>query len=77
MTALTQMPEKAVQQIMSQVDEKLKNILRSIVTQAGVSFVASEYEALGEDVDADQDALHPDVRYQNACHGSGDHAGDD
>ena len=54
LTALTQMPEEAVQQIMSQVDEKLKDMPESIVTQAGVSFVASEYEALGKDVDAIQ-----------------------
>ena len=39
---------------MSQVDEKLKDMPESIVTQAGVSFVASEYEALGKDVDAIQ-----------------------
>ena len=48
------MPEEAVQQIMSQVDERLKDMPESIVTQAGVSFVASEYEALGKDVDAIQ-----------------------
>ena len=54
LTALAQMPEEAVQQIMSQVDEKLKDMPESIVTQAGVSFVASEYEALGKDVDAIQ-----------------------
>ena len=54
LTALAQMPEEAVQQIMSQVDEKLKDMPESIVTQAGVSFVASEYEALGTDVDAMQ-----------------------
>jgi ATP-binding cassette subfamily B protein len=47
LTALAQMPEEAVQQIMSQMDEKLKDMPESIVTQAGVSFVASEYEALG------------------------------
>ena len=52
LTALAQMPEEAVQQIMSQMDEKLKDMPESIVTQAGVSFVASEYEALGKDVDA-------------------------
>ena len=46
--------EEAVQQIMSQMDEKLKDMPESIVTQAGVSFVASEYEALGKDVDAIQ-----------------------
>ena len=54
LTALAQMPEEAVQQIMSQVDEKLKDMPESIVTQAGVSFVASEYEALGMDVDSIQ-----------------------
>lgn len=54
LTALAQMPEEAVQQIMSQMDEKLKDMPESIVTQAGVSFVASEYEALGKDVDAIQ-----------------------
>lgn len=54
LTALVQMPEEAVQQIMSQMDEKLKDMPESIVTQAGVSFVASEYEALGKDVDAIQ-----------------------
>ena len=54
LTALAQMPEEAVQQIMSQMDEKLKDMPESIVTQAGVSFVASEYEALGTDVDAIQ-----------------------
>jgi ATP-binding cassette subfamily B multidrug efflux pump len=54
LTALAQMPEEAVQQIMSQVDEKLKDMPESIVTQAGVAFVASEYEALGKDVDAIQ-----------------------
>lgn len=54
LTALAQMPEEAVQQIMGQVDEKLKDMPESIVTQAGVSFVASEYEALGTDVDAIQ-----------------------
>ena len=54
LTALAQMPEEAVQQIMSQVDEKLKDMPESIVTQAGVAFVASEYEALGMDVDSIQ-----------------------
>ena len=39
LTALAQMPEEAVQQIMSQMDEKLKDMPESIVTQAGVFFV--------------------------------------
>ena len=54
MEALAQMPAEAVQQIMSQVDEKLKDMPESIVTQAAVSFVASEYEVLGMDVDSIQ-----------------------
>ena len=57
LTALAQMPEEAVQQIMSQVDEKLKDMPESIVTQAGVSFVASEYEALGERCGCHSDAF--------------------
>ncbi len=51
---LSQMPEEALAQIMDQVEEKLEDMPESIVTQAGVSFVASEYEALGMDVDAMQ-----------------------
>ncbi len=51
---LAQMPEEAIKQIVDQVDEKLEDMPESIVTQAGVSFVASEYEALGMDVDAMQ-----------------------
>ena len=74
MAALAQMPEEAVQQIMSQVDEKLKDMPESIVTQAGVSFVASEYEALGHRCGFHSDALYSDVRSENACHGTCDHA---
>ncbi len=51
---LSRMPEEALAQIMDQVEEKLEDMPESIVTQAGVSFVASEYEALGMDVDAMQ-----------------------
>ncbi len=51
---LARMPEEALAQIMDQVEEKLEDMPESIVTQAGVSFVASEYEALGMDVDAMQ-----------------------
>ncbi len=51
---LSQMPEETIKQIVDQVDEKLEDMPESIVTQAGVSFVASEYEALGMDVDAMQ-----------------------
>ena len=51
---LAQMPEEARQQIAESFDEKLKDMPESIVTQAGVSYVKSEYEAMGEDVDAIQ-----------------------
>ncbi len=51
---LSRMPEETLAQIMDQVEEKLEDMPESIVTQAGVSFVASEYEALGMDVDAMQ-----------------------
>lgn len=54
MVVLSQLPGEALQQIMDQVDEKLEDMPESIVTQAGVSFVASEYQALGMDVDAMQ-----------------------
>lgn len=54
MEVLSQLPKEALQQIIDQVDEKLEDMPESIVTQAGVSFVASEYEALGMDVDAMQ-----------------------
>ncbi len=54
LTVLSQLPEEALQQIIDQVDEKLEDMPESIVTQAGVSFVASEYEALDMDVDAMQ-----------------------
>ena len=54
MEVLSQLPAEALQQIIDQVDEKLEDMPESIVTQAGVSFVASEYQALGMDVDAMQ-----------------------
>ncbi len=54
LTVLSQLPEEALQQIIDQVDEKLEDMPESIVTQAGVSFVASEYEALDMDVDGMQ-----------------------
>lgn len=54
MEVLSQLQGEALQQIIDQVDEKLEDMPESIVTQAGVSFVASEYQALGMDVDAMQ-----------------------
>lgn len=54
MTALAQMPKEALEQIMEQAEEQFAQMPESILTQASVSFVASEYEALGMDLDAIQ-----------------------
>ena len=54
MTALSQMPAEALDAMKEQVSEKIDKMQESIVTQAGVSFVRAEYEAMGEDVDAIQ-----------------------
>lgn len=54
MTALVQMPKEALEQIMEQAEEQFAQMPESILTQASVSFVASEYEALGMDLDAIQ-----------------------
>lgn len=54
MTALAQMPEEALTQIAEQAREQLAQMPESIVTQAAVSFVAAEYEALGMDMDSIQ-----------------------
>ncbi len=51
---IAQLPEEARRQIMEQMTENLDGMPESIVTQAAVSFVASEYEALGLDVDSIQ-----------------------
>ena len=54
MQALAAMPEEAKQQMMEAVDEKLSEMPESILTQAAVSAVKTEYEAMGEDLDAIQ-----------------------
>ena len=54
MTVLAQMPKEALEQIMEQAEEQFAQMPESILTQASVSFVASEYEALGMDLDAIQ-----------------------
>ena len=54
MQALAAMPEEAKQQMMEAVDEKLSEMPESILTQAAVSAVKAEYEAMGEDLDAIQ-----------------------
>ena len=52
--ALVQMPQEARKSITDKFEEKIKDMPESIVTQAGVAYVKTEYEAIGEDVDAMQ-----------------------
>lgn len=52
--AIMQMPEEARDQMTSAMEEQIGEMPESIVTQAAVSFVGAEYEAVGEDVDAIQ-----------------------
>ena len=52
--AIAQMPEEARDQMTSAMEEQIGEMPESIVTQAAVSFVGAEYEAIGEDVDAIQ-----------------------
>ena len=52
--AIAQMPEEARDQMTSAMEEQIGGMPESIVTQAAVSFVGAEYEAIGEDVDAIQ-----------------------
>ncbi len=54
MQALTSLPEEAVSEIMAQMKEQMKDMPESIMTQAAVAFVYSEYNAMGEDTDAIQ-----------------------
>lgn len=54
MQALAMMPEEALNAMTSQIREELDSMEDSIITQAGVAYVRSEYEAMGEDVDAIQ-----------------------
>ena len=52
--ALAQMPQEARKSVTDKFEEKIKDMPESIVTQAGVAYVKTEYEAIGEDVDAIQ-----------------------
>ena len=52
LAALSQMPAEALAAMKDQVGEKIDKMQESIITQAGVSYVCAEYEAMGEDVDA-------------------------
>ena len=54
LATLSQMPAEALAAMKEQVGEKIDKMQESIITQAGVSYVRAEYEAMGEDVDAIQ-----------------------
>ena len=54
MQALAMMPKEALDAMAEKISEKVDSMQASIITQAGVSYVKSEYEAIGEDVDAIQ-----------------------
>ncbi len=54
MQAIAMMPEEALDAMTEKFSEKIDNMQDSIITQAGVAYVKSEYEVLGEDVDAIQ-----------------------
>ena len=54
MQAIAQMPEEALASMIEKMSEKIDKMQPSILTQAGVAYVKSEYEAMGEDVDAIQ-----------------------
>jgi ATP-binding cassette subfamily B protein len=54
LTVLAQLPESALTQIQEKAEEALDQVSDSIMSQAAISFVRSEYEAMGEDVDAIQ-----------------------
>ena len=54
MQVLSAMPEDAKKQMLEAADEKLSDMPESILTQAAVSGVKAEYEAMGEDLDAIQ-----------------------
>ena len=53
-STLTSDSEEALAAMKDQVGEKIDKMQESIITQAGVSYVRAEYEAMGEDVDAIQ-----------------------
>ena len=51
---LEQLPQEQLESIKDSLTEKIKEMPKSIVTQAAVQFVQTEYEAQGIDVDAMQ-----------------------
>lgn len=54
MQAIAMMPKEALDAMTAQISEKIDSMQDSIITQGGVSYVKSEYQAMGEDVDAIQ-----------------------
>ena len=54
MQVCQQLPEDAKKQMLEAADEKLSDMPESILTQAAVSGVKAEYEAMDEDLDAIQ-----------------------
>ena len=54
MQAIAQLPEEDLTSMIEKISEKIDKMQPSILTQAGVAYVKSEYEAMGEDVDAIQ-----------------------
>lgn len=54
MQAFASLPKEAVAGMMSEVDKQLRDLPDSILTQASVAFVYSEYKAIGMDTDTIQ-----------------------
>lgn len=52
--ALAALPKEAVSDMLGEMKEQLKDMPESIMTQASVAFVYSEYREMGEDTDAIQ-----------------------
>lgn len=75
MQVLSAMPEDAKKQMLEAADEKLSDMPESILTQAAVSGVKAEYEAMGEDLDAIQMNYIRTIRNPDGPDGAGDHAG--
>ena len=51
---IAQMPDEARAQMTESMSKKFQDMPDSMITQAAVSYVQAEYEALGEDIDARQ-----------------------
>lgn len=52
MEVIAQMPDEARAQMTESMSKKFQDMPDSMITQAAVSYVQAEYEALGEDIDA-------------------------